>query len=165
VIRAEELASVGAREFIGVGIAGAVSPGLRAGDVVVCDEAIRDEGTSHHYAHPNVPARPSPALFRWATQTLTAGKIPFRVGKTWTTDAPYRETRAELLHYRRQGVLTVEMEASALYIFARHRGLQAASVFVVSDVLTDKKWKLHFHAIGDKLESVASAILRASRNA
>jgi uridine phosphorylase len=163
VIRSEELAAVGAREFVGVGFAGAISPDLRPGDVVVCDRAVRDEGTSHHYAHPDVVARASPSLTRWATQALESAHIPFRIGESWTTDAPYRETRAELRHYRRRGVLTVEMEASALFIFARHRRLRAASVLVISDVLTDQAWRPHFHHVGDRLDSVASALIRASR--
>ncbi len=51
-----------------------------------------------------------------------------------------------------------------MFIFARHRGLQAASVLVVSDVLTENGWKPHFHRLGDKLESVASSLIRASRS-
>jgi len=163
VIRSEELAAVGAREFIGVGYAGAISPDLAPGDVVVCDSAVRDEGTSHHYAHPDVLARPSDSLTRWIEQSLAAANIPFRKGESWTTDAPYRETRAELRHYRRRGVLTVEMEAAAMFIFARHRGLRAASVLVVSDVLREKGWKPHFHRLGDTLATVTSVLIRASR--
>jgi uridine phosphorylase len=163
VIRAEELTAVGAREFIGVGYAGALTPGLRPGDVIVCDEAIRDEGTSHHYAHPDVPARASRPLSRWVTQRLGDAHIPFRTGSTWTTDAPYRETRAELRHYRSQGVLTVEMEAAALFIFARHRNVRAASVLIVSDVLRESGWNPQFHRVAARLESVASTLLRAAR--
>lgn len=163
VLRAEELAAVGARAFIGVGIAGGLAPGLRPGDVVVCDRAVRDEGTSHHYAPADVPARASPSLNRWLAATLTEAKIPFRSGASWTTDAPYRETLAEVRHYRKQGVLSVEMEASALFIFARHRGLRAASVLVVSDLLTDRGWSQHFHRVGERLESVAAALVAGAR--
>ncbi|MGP8072619.1 MAG: nucleoside phosphorylase [Thermoplasmata archaeon] len=163
VIRCEEMAAVGTREFIGVGFAGALSAALHPGDVVVCDRAIRDEGTSHHYAHPNVAARASVPLTRWVTQALSEADLPFQTGESWTTDAPYRETGMELRHYRGKGVLTVEMEASALFILGRHRGLHVASVLVVSDVLTDKEWLPHFHRVGDKLEAVALALIRASR--
>ena len=37
-----------------------------------------------------------------------------------TIDAPYRETVAEARRYRRQGVLTVEMEAAALFAVGRY---------------------------------------------
>jgi uridine phosphorylase len=162
VILSEELAALGTKEFIGVGYAGSLSPDLRLGDVVLCDEAIRDEGTSHHYAHPSIRATSSIGLRRQIAQTLTAANIPFRTGLGWTTDAPYRETRVELRHYRRLGVLTVDMEAAALFIFARHRGVRAASVFVVSDVLTEVGWEPQFHRVAAKLERVAAAILMAS---
>ncbi|HLY77717.1 MAG TPA: nucleoside phosphorylase [Thermoplasmata archaeon] len=165
VVRCEELAALGTKEFIGVGFAGSLSPELHPGDVIVCDGAVRDEGTSHHYAHASVPALPSAALLGWVTKTLAESSISSRTGPSWTTDAPYRETGAELRHYRGRGVLTVEMEAAALFIFARHRGLRAASVFVVSDVLTEERWEPHFHRMGGTLEKVATAILRASRRA
>jgi uridine phosphorylase len=161
-VHAEELAALGTREFIGVGFAGSISPDLRPGEVVLCDGAIRDEGTSHHYAHPSIQARPSVGLQRQVGDMLTAAGIPFHVGRSWTTDAPYRETRAELRHYRKLGVLTVEMEAASLFIFARHRGVHAASVFVISDLLSDEHWEPHYHRAGPSLERVASAILAAS---
>ena len=159
--RCEELVALGTRELVGVGYAGALSPDLQPGDLVVCDGAIRDEGTSHHYAHPDVRAAPSPTLSRWLRRTLREAGLSFRVGENWTTDAPYRETRAELRHYRSRGVLTVDMEASAIYIFGRARRVRTASVFIISDLLTEKKWDPHFHRFGGRLEEVGSAVLRA----
>ena len=162
IVRAEELAGLGTTEFKGIGFAGSLSPDLGPGDVVVCTGAIRDEGTSHHYAHAGVRATPSPPLRRWVAETLSEADIPFRTGRSWTTDAPYRETRPELVHYRGLGVLTVEMEASALFIFGRHRGVHTASVFVISDVLSEVGWTPHFHRVGGMLEKVAATILAAS---
>jgi uridine phosphorylase len=49
-IAVEELSARGTELFAGVGAAGAVSERLAAGDLVVCSAALRDEGTSHHYA-------------------------------------------------------------------------------------------------------------------
>jgi purine-nucleoside phosphorylase len=37
--------------------------------------------------------------------------------KSWTTDAPYRETAAAIERMRNEGVTCVEMEAAALYAF------------------------------------------------
>jgi purine-nucleoside phosphorylase len=47
---------------------------------------------------------------------------PVERGATWTTDAPFRETAAALEAARAKGILAVEMEAAALYAFARARG-------------------------------------------
>src|SRR5256885_6949051 len=41
----------------------------------------------------------------------------FRSGKVWTTDAPYRETKAQLNKWARDGVLAVEMQAASLFAF------------------------------------------------
>ncbi len=67
-------------------------------------------------------------------------------GPTWTTDAPYRETVEEITRYRGEGILTVEMEAAALFTVARLSGLAAAAAFCVSDVLHGERWEPHFAA-------------------
>ncbi len=161
VIDLEELAAAGAREFVGVGFAGGIGPEMRLGTVVVCEEAIRDEGTSHHYAPAHLPARPSPTLRRWLERALRRAGIPFTVGPDWTTDAPYRETIAEIRHYRGRGVLTVEMEASAIFLFGRARRIRTASAFVVSDRLTERGWRLEFHRHGPGVAAVGAAVLEA----
>jgi purine-nucleoside phosphorylase len=40
-------------------------------------------------------------------------------GSSWTTDAPFRETEEAIAAARSKGILAVEMEAAALYAFAR----------------------------------------------
>ena len=77
---------------------------------------------------------------------LTERGAAFRRGATWTIDTPYRETVEEVRHYRREGVLTVEMEAAALFAVAAVRGVEAASVFVLSDLLGETEWTPEFGA-------------------
>jgi purine-nucleoside phosphorylase len=60
-------------------------------------------------------------------------------------DAPYRETGSEVRQYRKEGVLTVEMEAAALFAAGKCRGAQVASLFSVSDLLSKLPWKPGFH--------------------
>jgi len=43
------------------------------------------------------------------------------VGPTWTTDAPFRETTEAIEAAKQRGILAVEMEAAALYTFAKAR--------------------------------------------
>ena len=45
--------------------------------------------------------------------------------------------------YKKQGVATVEMEASALFAVAKVRSVKLASAFAVSDMLGEK-WEPHF---------------------
>lgn len=67
---------------------------------------------------------------------------PFTEGMTWTIDAVYRETVEEALAYREEGVITVEMEAAALFTIAEVRGVEIASLFTVSDhLLAESEWR------------------------
>jgi uridine phosphorylase len=142
----EELAARGTEAVIGVGTAGAIGGGLAAGDLVVCTAALRDEGTSHHYAPAERFALPDPGL----TARLRARLPAAACGPSWTTDAPYRETAEEIACYRDEGILTVEMEAAALFTVARLSGLAAAAAFCVSDVLHGEQWEPHFGTTGVK---------------
>jgi uridine phosphorylase len=139
-IAVEELSARGTELFIGVGAAGAVSERLAAGDLAVCSAALRDEGTSHHYAPPEPFALPDPGLTARLREALPAAAY----GPSWTTDAPYRETAEEIARYRAEGTLTVEMEASCLFTVARIAGRAAAAAFVISDVLHGEQWEPHF---------------------
>jgi uridine phosphorylase len=139
-IAVEELAARGTELFIGVGTAGAIDERLAAGDLVVCSAALRDEGTSYHYAPPEPFAVPDPGL----TARLRAALPGAVYGPSWTTDAPYRETAEEVAKYRADGIVTVEMEASCLFTVANAVGVPAAAAFTVSDVLHGEQWAPHF---------------------
>jgi uridine phosphorylase len=107
----EELIALGVRRFVSIGLAGSLCADLGIGDVLVCSEAVRDEGVSHHYVPPGRIVRPSAELTGALRQSLDRAGIAFTDGPTWTIDTPYRETVDEVRHYQDDGVLTVEMEA------------------------------------------------------
>ena len=67
------------------------------------------------------------------------------VGTSWTIDAPYRETVAEAKQYQKEGVATVEMEASALFAVAQYRNVELGAIFTISDSLAELEWKPKFH--------------------
>ncbi len=157
----EELAALGAKRFVAFGLAGALQPDLEAGSLVLCERALRDEGTSHHYARPGRFALPSGPLTERIASALRHRGAEFRRGGSWTMDSPYRETLAELRRYRRMGLLTVEMEASAIFTIARHHRLQAAALFVVSDRLSDEGWELRFHDTRAPLRRYLEVVLAA----
>ncbi len=137
----EELIAMGCRRAINVGVAGGLQPDMPPGSIAVGTSAIRDEGTSHHYLASDAPVEPSAALTDRVTAELDARGLPYRCGATWTIDAVFRETVAETKHYRDLGVLTVEMEASALYAVGKVRGVDVTGAFVVADVLHEDGWK------------------------
>jgi len=89
---------------------------------VVVEKAWRDEGTSLHYLPPSPWADAEPALLAGLNElAATAGGQPVLRGASWTTDAPYRETRDSLAAAQHAGILAVEMEAASLYAFATAR--------------------------------------------
>ena len=57
------------------------------------------------------------------------------VGSSWTTDAPFRETAEAIEAARSKGVLAVEMEAAALYTFARTTGAKVLCLAHVTNAM------------------------------
>jgi uridine phosphorylase len=122
VLIAEELFASGCRLLISVTSAGQITPLLAPPYFVVIDRALRDESTSYHYLPPSEYSEADKRLTQLAEEALSAATIPFRVGATWTTDAPFRETQEAIDAALQAGILAVEMEAAALYAFARACG-------------------------------------------
>ena len=138
----EELIALGGREFLNIGSAG----GLQDFGVFLCDKALRDEGTSYHYMSHGDFTYPDKELTERLEKELYKNNIQFQKGTTWTIDAPYKETKTEIKHYKKQGLKTVDMEASALFAVAKIRKVKIASAFVVSDILGEDKWDPQFDA-------------------
>jgi uridine phosphorylase len=135
--RLEELIALGATRFLSIGMAGGLQADLAIGDLVLCDRAVRDEGVSHHYLPAARWALPDPGLTEELGAALESTGRPVARGGAWTIDTPYRETPAEIAHYRDDGVLCVEMEAAALFSVAGYRGVAIASAFAISDSLAE----------------------------
>jgi uridine phosphorylase len=122
VLLAEELFVSGCRLLLSVTSAGQIVAQSPPPYFVVIDRALRDEGTSYHYLPPGDFSEADPALVETAMAALTGVGLPIYRGAAWTTDAPFRETEGAIERARAVGILAVEMEAAALYAFARARG-------------------------------------------
>jgi uridine phosphorylase len=143
----EELAALGVRRFLSVGVAGGLRADAAFGQLVLCTAALRDEGVSHHYVPAARLAYPSERLTEALGAALSARGALYSRGPTWTIDAPFRETLEEARAYQAEGLLTVEMEAAALFAVGRYRGVDVASAFVVSDtLLAGDRWAFDFAA-------------------
>ncbi|MFX8805412.1 hypothetical protein ABTM67_19715, partial [Acinetobacter baumannii] len=59
---------------------------------IIIDRALRDEGTSYHYARPSEYASACPQLLAAAVEAAKRDGPRTISGSTWTTDAPFRET-------------------------------------------------------------------------
>jgi len=121
VLIAEELFASGCRLLISVSSAGQITAVQAPPYFVVIDRALRDEGTSYHYLPPSEYSEADAHLTALAQGALSAAGMPVSVGASWTTDAPFRETEEAIAAASRAGILAVEMEAAALYAFAKAR--------------------------------------------
>jgi len=121
VLVAEELFASSCRFLVSVTSAGQILPIQAPPYFIVIDRALRDEGTSYHYLPPADYSEADELLVRLGREALAAAGIAVQVGASWTTDAPFRETAPAVEAAMKAGVLAVEMEAAALYAFARAR--------------------------------------------
>ncbi len=135
VLVAEELFASGCRLLVSLTSAGQITGVRPPPYFVIIERALRDEGTSYHYAAPAEFADADPALVAVASKALTLRGLPVAVGASWTTDAPFRETAAAVAAARAKGILAVEMEAAALYAFARARGCQVLCLAHVTNMM------------------------------
>jgi uridine phosphorylase len=127
----------GARHILVAGSAGSLQRHLPIGSTVVVAGAEREDGTSHHYLPAGAVVTADPELTALLESCAAArGAGPVR-GRSWTIDAPYRETEGGIRRHREAGVAVVEMEAAAIFAVARVRGVRAALVVAVSDELFD----------------------------
>src|SRR5262249_2363540 len=129
------LMSVGARCVLFLNGAGSLRLDVPVGSVVLPTELVREEGTSFHYAPPGVVLRTADRLRAQLTVTADRLGVPLIQGKHWTTDALYREAVGKVAQLAAAGVVSVDMELSALAGVAHFHGGELAAVHVVTDVL------------------------------
>lgn len=122
VLVTEELFASGCRLLVSLTSAGQIVPAGPPPYFVIIERALRDEGTSYHYAPPAEFAEADPQLVATAAKAMQGHEPRCVVGSSWTTDAPFRETAEAIEAAKARGILAVEMEAAALYSFARASG-------------------------------------------
>jgi uridine phosphorylase len=136
----EEVIAFGCRKFIVCGGCGVLERDIAIGNLVVVSSALRDEGASYHYLPPSREVAADPRGVAALQAVLTRRGLPFLTGKTWTTDAPYRETPAKIAARRAEGCLTVEMEAAGLMAVAQFRGATLGQILYGGDDLSGETW-------------------------
>lgn len=142
----EELVAFGVKKIIAVGTGGGLNPNLKVGDILLCEEAVRDEGASYHYLDSNLPAHADPGLVVQLENIGHQQGLNLYRGSSWTIDCVYRETREEVDYFVHQGVSAVDMESSAVFAVAQYLGVSSAVILVISDLLrADKDWEPYYH--------------------
>jgi uridine phosphorylase len=136
----EVLIALGATNIIGCGGAGVVKSGFDVGHVIVPVGAVRDEGTSYHYAPPEAEVLPHPRALKVIDDVLSDAGVPHDRGLVWTTDAFFRETPAKVARRREQGCLVVDMEAAAMFAVSAFRGAVYGQLLYAGDDVSAQEW-------------------------
>ena len=126
------------KKFILFGGSGCLNRDIAHGKVMVPTAAYRDEGTSYHYMpasdYVDVPNAAGVEAF------MKENGIPYVLGKTWTTDSFYRETRNNFEKRKADGCISVEMECAGVQAMCDFRGLDLYVFFTSGDLLDAPEW-------------------------
>lgn len=128
----------GVKNIIRVGSAGALSPKLKLGDILVALSASTDSGFANHLEiRGNFSPTVSETLLRRCFEKDKEKKVRF--GNILTSEVFYASDEY-MDKWRKLGVLAAEMETYALYVNAAKLGKDALAMFTISDIVgTDQQ--------------------------
>ncbi|MDJ1431191.1 nucleoside phosphorylase [Halostagnicola sp. A-GB9-2] len=136
-IAIEELANVGVETFVRVGTTGALQSDIEIGDMIVATGAAKNEGTSKRYEAVEYPAVPDYDVLSGLVDAAEANDEDVHVGPIASDDAYYAETDEHVADWEDAGLLSVEMEAAAVFSLARRKGLRAGAICTVDGNLVE----------------------------
>lgn len=125
-------------KFVMFGTCGGLDKNIPASSLIVPTHAYRDEGVSYHYMEPSDYIEINNSSI--VAKILKDMNIEFVEGKTWTTDAFFRETEEEMALRRQEGCIAVEMEISACQAVANYREIEFYTFLYRADNLDSEKW-------------------------
>ena len=134
------LIGYGVRKIIAGGCCGALTD-YPEGTFLVPSKALRDEGTSYHYAPPSRFIDIDENGLKAIENTIEENNLQYQEVITWTTDGFYRETKEKVEYRKSEGCSVVEMECSALAACAQFRNVVFGQILYTADTLADiEKW-------------------------
>ena len=164
-IAIEELAHIGVKAMIRIGSCGALRTGIKLGDLVLVNGAVRDDGASKSYVDPAYPAVPDTELLMNVMEAAKTQGFPYHVGLGRSHDCLYGDPKGELdAYWGERGVLGSDMETATLFVVGRLRGIKTASILNnVVEVEGDLKDEINNYvngasavAEGEKREIIAA---------
>ena len=138
----EEIVAMGARKFVLFGSCGVLDDERVKDNLILPVSAVRDEGTSYHYIAPSPEIEADPHSVRIAETVLASCGYPYIKGKTWTSDAIYRETLPLIQERRQEGCLVVEMECASMLAVAKYRHILFIQFLYGADNLSSDTWEI-----------------------
>jgi len=154
----EELIQLGSTRLIRVGTCGGLQPELALGDLVVALSAVPGDSTALRFT--GGEAHAPTAHFGVTHGLIHAAKgldLRPHVGPIASSDTFYDPDPDRHKRWAARGVLAVEMEAAVLFTIAALRGVEAACLLTVSDLIHGEE----FVRISDA--DLAAAVARMTR--
>lgn len=148
----EEVFCMGVEKVVVFGTCGVLDQTIEDCSIIIPDCAVRDEGTSYHYAPPSDEIEVNRKYMKVFTELLDELQVKYTVGKTWTMDAIYRETPEKIRRRKEQGCICVDMECSADAAAARFREKDLVQFFYAADNLDAETWDKRSLSNDSKLE-------------
>ena len=136
----EEVIALGAKKLVLFGSCG-ILDNKADGKIIIPTSAVRDEGTSYHYIEASEEIDMDKHSIEKAVHCLETCGYPYITGKTWTTDAIYRETKSLIEERKAAGCIAVEMECSAAIAVTQFRKISFVQFLFGADNLDASKWE------------------------
>ena len=131
----ELLATIDPKAVLLLGMCGGLHRSLKVGDFIIPTASIRDEGASHHFMPPQVPALPTFKIQKFISQIIVEKGLDYRTGVVHTTDYRFWEFdekfKAQLYEER---ALAIEMESATLFVAGFASKVPIGALLLVSDL-------------------------------
>lgn len=136
----EDVIPMGAKRIILLGNCGVLDRRIKDCGIIIPTRAIRDEGTSYHYAPAGDYIDVNTKYVEDFISVLEEFGYPYIKGITWSTDAFYRETRAKVESRKKMGAVCVEMECAAMQAMCNFRNVEFFQFLYAGDNLDHSSW-------------------------
>lgn len=161
----EEVFQMGVQKVVIFGTCGVLDSRIEDCSIIIPDRALRDEGTSYHYAPPSDEIEVNQKTMKMFTELLDELHVNYTIGKTWSTDSFYRETPEKVKRRKAAGCICVEMECSANAAVCDFRGKKLLQFFYAADNLDAEEWDSRSLANHSRMEDknrIAAIALEAA---
>ncbi len=162
----EEIYALGAECLVLFGTCGVLDREIADCAVILPTSALRDEGTSYHYAPPSDEIEVNVRYGQLFLEMMEELHLPCVTGKTWTTDSMYRETREKTARRKAAGCVCVDMECASVAAVAQFRKKEVLQFFYAADNLDSAEWderSLSNFANLEEKDRIALIALEAAR--
>lgn len=157
----EDIFALGVKKAVMFGTCGVLDKSIEDCSIIIPQSAVRDEGTSYHYAPASEEIGVNKKYTDEFIKILNELSCSYTQGKVWTTDAFYRETVGKMKARKEQGCICVDMECSAVAAVAAFREKDVFQFFYAADNLDADEWDMRSLDNMDKLDEKDKAALLA----